>query len=215
MAEAKEEFAKPRARMVERQIAARGISDPALLAAMRAVPRHRFVAPEIARHAYEDRPLPIGADQTISQPYIVALMIDAAELGPGDRVLEIGAGSGYAAAVMGMMADKVFAIERHEELAAAARRRIAELGFGNVEIVCGDGTRGLPEHAPFDAILVAAAGARVPEALRDQLAEGGRLVMPVGRRDVQKLVRIERTPRGFAERDLGGVRFVPLIGDPD
>jgi len=208
------DFAARRAEMVERQVAARGIRDPHLLAAMRAVPREAFVPPALAGHAYEDSPLPIEADQTISQPYIVALMIEAAGIAPGGRVLEIGAGSGYAAAVIGRIAGEVIAVERHGELAALAAARMARLGYGNVRIVEGDGSSGLPEEAPFDAILAAASGSHVPESLKRQLAIGGTLVMPIGEPGaVQSLVAVTREAKeSYRTRDLGPVRFVPLIG---
>jgi protein-L-isoaspartate(D-aspartate) O-methyltransferase len=208
------DFAAERERMVARQIAARGIADPRLLAAMRKVPREAFVPDHLRARAFDDSPLPIGAGQTISQPYIVALMIEAARLEPGDRVLEIGAGSGYAASVMAELADRVFAVERHAVLAERAAARIERLGYANVSIVVGDGTEGLPDEAPFDAILVAATGPEVPEVLLEQLAEGGRLVMPVGAaHGLQSLIRMTRLgPERFERADLGGVRFVPLIG---
>ncbi|MDQ6679455.1 MAG: protein-L-isoaspartate(D-aspartate) O-methyltransferase, partial [Pseudomonadota bacterium] len=166
--------------MVARQIAGRGITDRRVLEAMRRVPREQFVAPELRRDACADSPLPIGAGQTISQPYIVALMAEAAEIGAGDRVLEVGAGSGYASAVLSLIAAKVYAIERHPSLCDAAQQRLERLGYRNVELRCGDGSVGWPDAAPFDAILVAAGGPKVPAALRQQLAPGGRLVMPVG-----------------------------------
>jgi len=207
------DFAELRERMVSRQIAARGIADPALLAAMRAVPREAFVAKDYACAAYDDRPLPIEAQQTISQPYIVALMIDAAEIGGADHVLEIGAGSGYAAAVIGQIAKSVVAIERHHQLAELAAGRMQRLGCANVRIVKGDGSRGWPEDAPFDAILAAASGSHVPQALIDQLKPGGRLVMPLGGRwSIQSLVKLTKRDDGTVEREeLGAVRFVPLI----
>jgi protein-L-isoaspartate(D-aspartate) O-methyltransferase len=199
--------------MVDSQIAARGVRDPNVLDAMRAVPRERFVPEPLGEFAYEDTPLPIEAGQTISQPYIVAHMIEAAAIGPGDRVLEIGAGPGYAAAVMSRIADAVFAIERHPSLAKLARERMAGLGYGNVEIRTGDGTQGWPEAAPFDAILVAAGGPSVPQPLCRQLAIGGRLVMPVGDANQQRLIRVtRRAEEEFEQDDLGDVRFVPLIG---
>lgn len=208
------DFAAERETMVRQQIAGRGIRDSRLLEAFRAVPRERFVPRGVSELAYEDGPLPIESGQTISQPYIVALMIEAAGIASGDKVLEIGAGSGYAAAVMSRIAGKVFAIERHAELAALARERMERLGYGNVRIVEGDGTGGLPDEAPFDAILCAASGSHVPEALRRQLAVGGVLVMPIGEPDaVQRLVRVARRGEAdFDEEDLGPVRFVPLIG---
>jgi protein-L-isoaspartate(D-aspartate) O-methyltransferase len=199
--------------MVERQIRRRGIDAPDLLAAFREVPREEFLPEGLREFAYEDGPLPIGEGQTISQPYIVALMIDAAAVGPGQRVLEVGAGSGYAAAVMSRIAGEVFAIERHEPLAREAAERIDRLGYDNVSIICGDGSKGLPDEAPFDAILVAAGGDRVPKPLKQQLAIGGRLVIPVGGENMQSLLCITRTSeRDWTEHDLGGVRFVPLIG---
>jgi protein-L-isoaspartate(D-aspartate) O-methyltransferase len=208
------DFTSLREDMVTRQIAGRGIRGSHLLAAMREVPREAFVPEDVTALAYEDGPLPIGAGQTISQPYIVALMIEAAGVKPGDRVLEIGAGSGYAAAVMGRIAEEVVAIERHAGLAEQAAGRLRRLGYGNVEIVTGDGSGGCPDRAPFDAILAAASGSHVPPALRAQLAIGGRLVMPVGAPGgVQELVRVTRlSADDYREDGLGGVRFVPLIG---
>lgn len=208
-------FAARREQMVERQLAARGIRDPHLLKAMREVPREAFVPAALADHAYEDSPLPIEADQTISQPYIVALMIEAAGIAPGDKVLEIGAGSGYAAAVIGRIAERVIAIERHGELAALAEARMRRLGYDNVRIVHGDGSAGLAEEAPFAAILAAASGSHVPEILKRQLAIGGTLVMPIGEPGaVQSLVRMTRVDgETYRTGDLGPVRFVPLIGE--
>jgi protein-L-isoaspartate(D-aspartate) O-methyltransferase len=211
------DFAELRERMVERQIAARGIRDPAILDAFRQVRREEFVASKYGRQVYGDHPLPIEAGQTISQPYIVALMIEAAAIKPGNRVLEVGAGSGYAAAVMSRIAAEVIAIERKPELVAVATERMQRLGYHNVTIVEGDGTRGCPAHAPFDAILAAASGSHVPQPLVDQLVAGGRLVMPVGSQAwAQQLVKITKLAGGRTEReDLGGVRFVPLIGAQD
>jgi protein-L-isoaspartate(D-aspartate) O-methyltransferase len=208
------DFAASRDRMVE-TIAGRGVSDPGVLAAMRDTPREMFVDPELRPYAYEDRPLSIGDRQTISQPYIVALMIDAAKLKPGDRVLEIGTGSGYAAAVMRRLAARVYTVERHASLAEAARRRFAELGLDNIETRIGDGSLGWPEAAPFDAILVAASGPEFPDALKRQLAPDGRLVMPVGP-EVHRQTLSRLTRRGADEDridDLGPVAFVPLIGE--
>ncbi|QCB55713.1 protein-L-isoaspartate(D-aspartate) O-methyltransferase [Sphingopyxis sp. PAMC25046] len=199
--------------MVDYQVAARGVRDPHVLNAMREVPRERFVPEPLAEFAYEDTPLPIEAGQTISQPYIVALMLEAAEIQPEDRVLEIGVGSGYAAAVMSRIARRVHAIDRHEELTNLARSRMADLGYDNVVIRSGDGTQGWPENAPFDVILVAAGGPAVPEPLREQLALGGRLVIPVGDAGEQRLMRLTRIDEeSFVEDDLGAVRFVPLVG---
>jgi protein-L-isoaspartate(D-aspartate) O-methyltransferase len=190
-----------------------GIADPRVLAAMAEVPRERFVEPGDTPYAYDDGPLPIAAGQTISQPYIVALMIEAAGIGPDARVLEVGAGSGYAAAVIGRLAREVIALERHRTLADQAAARIAALGYGNVRILHADGATGWPAEAPYDAILAAAAPERVPEALKAQLAEGGRLVLPVGgEHQVQRLLRLTRTGGGFEQHDLGPVRFVPLVG---
>lgn len=203
-----------REQMVRAHIAARGIRDPAVLAAFRAVPREAFLPPELHEFAYQDAPLPIEQGQTISQPYIVALMTAALELGPGDRVLEIGTGSGYAAAILGRIAREVDTVERHEALAEGAACRLAEQGLANVRVHHGDGSLGWSERAPYDAIVVAAGGPGVPRALLDQLAPGGRLVMPVGEgRELQKLVRVTRCPDGsLATEDLGDVRFVPLVG---
>ncbi|HEX9965878.1 MAG TPA: protein-L-isoaspartate(D-aspartate) O-methyltransferase [Allosphingosinicella sp.] len=208
------DFAAQREQMVRQQIAGRGIEGVRLLDAFRSVPREAFVPEAVRGFAYEDGPLPIEAGQTISQPYIVALMLAAAEVAPGDKILEIGAGSGYAAAVMGRIAEEVIAVERHFELVALARGRMERLGYGNVRIVQRDGTAGLPEEAPFHAIVCAASGSHVPDALRRQLAVGGVLVMPLGEPDsVQRLVRVtRRTADEFDEEDLGPVRFVPLIG---
>lgn len=202
-----------RARMVSDQIAARGVRDLRVLDAMSSLPRDLFVPQALAGQAYADCALPIGAGQTISQPYIVALMAEAAAVGRQDRVLEVGAGSGYAAAVLGRLAARVWAVERVPALARAAAERLVALGMDNVEIVAGDGTVGLPEHAPFDAILAAAGGPAVPEALEAQLAEGGRLVMPVGDRASQMLVKVTRRGEAYAREELGEVRFVPLIGE--
>lgn len=209
------DFERLRERMVERQIAARGIRDPRLLDAFRQVPREAFVSAEQGDRAYGDHPLSIGQGQTISQPYIVALMIAAAQIGPGDHVLEVGAGSGYAAAVISRIVRQVIAIERKHELVEDARMRIARLGYDNITLVEGDGTRGWPKAAPYDAILAAAAGSEVPEALVDQLVSGGRLVMPIGSRAwTQQLVKLTKLGDGRTEREnLGEVRFVPLIGD--
>jgi protein-L-isoaspartate(D-aspartate) O-methyltransferase len=208
------DFSEQRERMVERQIAARGVRDPRVLAAMRAVPRERFVPPEAEEFAYSDSPLSIGEGQTISQPYIVALMAAAAGLEGHERVLEIGTGSGYGAAVLARLAADVFTIERHPELARTASHRLADSGFANVHVVEGDGTLGLRAHAPFDAIIVTAGGPRPPPALLDQLAVGGRMIIPVGEnRQTQALLRVRRVSQErFEEEDLGAVRFVPLIG---
>lgn len=201
--------------MVATQIAARGIRNPALLAAMCEVPRVAFVPAMWRDCAYDDAPLPIGHGQTISQPYIVALMLEAAAIDPSDRVLEIGAGSGYATAIASLLARYVYAVERHRALAAQARERLQALGYaGNVELRCGDGSGGWPEAAPFDVIVVSAGAPRVPSALRAQLGPGGRLVLPVGPEPrAQRLLKIVRTSAThFDEEALCNVRFVPLIG---
>src|SRR5215218_2696326 len=205
------DFAELRERMIRRQIESRGVTHPVILEAFRQVPREEFVDDEHRQWAYDDSPLPIEAGQTISQPYIVALMIEAAAIGPGDKVLEVGAGSGYAAAVISRIAERVIAIERHGELVQIARQRMARLGYDNVRIIQGDGTRGCADEAPFDAILAAASGSHVPKPLVDQLAPGGRLVMPVGDPGfVQELVKVTKRPDGTtSQENLGGVRFVP------
>jgi protein-L-isoaspartate(D-aspartate) O-methyltransferase len=209
------DLADARERMIERQVADRGLGDARLLDALRQTPRELFVPEGLREFAYDDTPLPIEAGQTISQPYIVALMIDAARVQPGDRALEVGTGSGYAAAVLARLAAGVHTIERHADLAETARSRLAQLGLANVEAHVGDGTRGWIEAAPYDVILVAAGGPAIPQALKDQLDLGGRLVMPVGERSgEQRLVRVTRTgAKHFEEDDLGGVVFVPLIGE--
>ena len=209
------DFAELRERMIRRQLESRGIKDVAILEAFREVPREAFVSSDYAAAAYDDHPLPIEAGQTISQPYIVALMIEAAEIGTGDKVLEVGAGSGYAAAVMSRIAREVVAIERQHDLVEVARERLRRLGYGNVKIVEGDGTRGYPDEAPFEAVLAAASGSHVPNPLIDQLAPGGRLVMPVGDPSwVQELVKVTKHADGkTTQENLGGVRFVPLIGE--
>lgn len=203
-----------RAGMVENQIAARGVKDSAVLAAMERVPRERFVAPEMVEFAYEDSPLPIDEEQTISQPYVVAVMSEALELAEDDRVLEIGTGSGYAAAVLAQIAAEVYTVERHRALAESAERRFSELGYDNVHVRHGDGTLGWEEHAPYDAIVVAAGGRKIPEALKAQLAPGGRLVIPTGPTPrTQELVRARRQNGDLVRENLGAVRFVPLIGE--
>ena len=208
-----EDLAQRRDRMVASQIVDRGVRAPAVLDAMREVPRERFVEADMAEFAYEDAPLAIGQGQTISQPYIVAAMIEAAEVGVGDVVLEVGAGSGYATAVLSRIAAHVCAIERHEALARSARRRLEALGYLNVDLVVGDGSQGWPGGRLFDAILVSAAGPDVPPSLKAQLAAGGRLVMPVGDSGHQRLVKLtRREPDRFDRLDIAGVSFVPLIG---
>jgi protein-L-isoaspartate(D-aspartate) O-methyltransferase len=203
-----------RERMVRRQIEARDVRDPRVLKAMREVPRHLFVPQSLQSRAYADTPLPIGHNQTISQPYIVAFMSEALELKAGQRVLEIGTGSGYQAAVLAELASEVYSIEIVEPLAKQAEERLKELGYSNIKLRVGDGYRGWPEAAPFDAIMVTAAPDHVPPALIEQLAEGGRLVLPVGR-FFQNLVRIRRTPEGPRRESLLPVRFVPMTGEAE
>jgi len=209
------DFSREREAMVERHLKRRGITEPHIVEAFLAVPREEFVSPEYAHLAYGDHPLPIEAGQTISQPYIVALMVQAAGIKAGDRVLEVGAGSGYAAAVISRIAGQVIAIERQHDLVDVARQRLERLGYDNVEIVEGDGTRGWPDQAPFDAILAAASGSHVPRPLVEQLAPAGRLVMPVGDPGwVQQLIKVTKNDDGtLLQQDLGEVRFVPLIGE--
>ena len=200
-----------RLRMVAEQIEARGIRAPEVLAALRAVPRHRFVPAEVRASAYDDGPLPIGHGQTISQPYVVAFMTDAARVKAGDRVLEIGTGSGYQAAVLDAIGARVWSIEIVPALADWARQALQATGASRVVVRAGDGTGGWPEEAPFDAIVVTAAPAEVPQALLDQLRVGGRLVIPVGS-GAQELVRYTRTETGFDREPLLPVRFVPMTG---
>jgi protein-L-isoaspartate(D-aspartate) O-methyltransferase len=209
------QFAAEREAMVERQLKRRGIHGAQVLDAFRTVPREAFVGPELAHMAYEDHPLPIEARQTISQPYIVALMIEAAGICGSDSVLEVGAGSGYAAAVMSQIAGRVIGIERQHILVEVARERMIRLGYDNVEIFEGDGTKGWPGAAPYDAIVVAASGSHVPNSLIEQLKPGGRIVMPLGDPGwVQTLVKLVKREDGSVQQsDLGGVRFVPLIGE--
>jgi protein-L-isoaspartate(D-aspartate) O-methyltransferase len=207
-------FETARRRMVDDDLAGRGVRDPRVLAAMAAVPRERFVEPRHAAEAYADRPLPIGDGQTISQPLIVALMAEALALRPGDRVLEVGTGSGYAAAVLGLLAGEVHTVERHPALAATARARLAGLGYHRVHVHDGDGTRGWTAAAPYDAVLVSAGGALLPEPLVEQVGVGGRLIIPLGAEEgCQRLYRFRRLAAGrWARDDLGAVRFVPLVG---
>lgn len=212
VAPTEDEFAVQRAEMVEKQLRRRGVTDARVLAAMGTVRREDFVPKEFRRRAYDDAPLPIGEGQTISQPYIVAAMTAALHLAGDERVLEIGTGCGYQAAILSELANTVFTVESRSELASAAAARLERLGYANVHVHCGDGTLGLPEFAPFDAILVAAAAPAVPEPLRVQLAEGGRLILPVGDDQDQELRYIERQGNSFLTRSLEGCRFVPLVG---
>ncbi|MFO7963406.1 MAG: protein-L-isoaspartate(D-aspartate) O-methyltransferase [Desulfobacterales bacterium] len=208
------DFETLRNKMIEYHLKARGVDDPAVLNAMKEVPREKFVPDHLSEFAYEDSPLPIGEGQTISQPYIVAAMTLYLEVAENDRVLEIGTGSGYAAAVLSRLVKQVFTIERHESLITAAKERFSELGFDNVEVIYGDGTLGLPEKAPFDAILVTAGAPHIPEPLKQQLAVGGRMVIPVGGSSrAQELMRVRRNSEDdFSREELASVRFVPLVG---
>src|SRR4051794_35609106 len=209
------DFASLRRTMVERQVAARGVRSPLVLDAMRQVPREAFLPDSLNEFAYEDSPLPIEAEQTISQPYIVAYMIEALGLEGGERVLEIGTGFGYAAAVLSRVAGEVYSVERIGQLAERAAATLSELGYDNIHILHGDGTRGWSEHAPYDAIAVAAGGPSVPDSLKRQLKVGGRLVMPVGTDPrAQELVRVRRvSATEYESEDIADVRFVPLIGE--
>jgi protein-L-isoaspartate(D-aspartate) O-methyltransferase len=208
----KKEYAEQCAEMIEKQLRRRGVVDAAVLAAMMAVPRHEFVPVEMRSRAYGDLPLPIGSGQTISQPYMVAAMTAALKLQPNDRVLEIGTGCGYHAAVLSRLAKDVFSIERRPELASAASNTLLRLGYANAHVHCGDGTLGLPELGPFNAILVAAAAPAVPKPLLLQLADGGRMILPVGNTEHQELQFIERHGDAFPKKLLEGCRFVPLVG---
>lgn len=207
-------YVNERLNMVRDQIERRGVRDPKVLEAMRTVPRHLFVPKTMRYEAYDDRPLPIGQAQTISQPYIVAYMTEALELKGGEKVLEIGTGSGYQAAVLSRIAGEVYTIERIPELMEQAQRRFAELGYDNIHCLVGDGTRGWDSQAPFQAIIATAGGPRIPQPLTEQLASGGVLVMPVGQDEYgQTLIRITREPSGdFRQEILMGVAFVRLIG---
>ena len=204
-------FTLARQQMVERQLRARGIRDERLLSAMAQVPRHDFVEPRYREQAYEDHPLPIGAGQTVSQPYIVALMLELLQLEPSSKVLEIGTGSGYQTALLAKLASHVYSVERHPELAREAQGTLSRLGLGNVTLAVGDGSQGLPEHAPFDAIIVSAAAAQIPPPLFEQLREGGRMIIPVGPSDVQELQLVRKREGKPLITVLEGCRFVPLI----
>jgi len=206
------EFLEQRRSMVDEQIRERGVASPRLLEALLAVPRHLFVSEEYLAGAYTDQPLPIGEGQTISQPFMVAAMTEALELTGAERVLEVGTGSGYQAAVLSLLAGEVYTVESHASLAVAARRRLARLGYSNVHVYISDGTLGLPAAAPFDAIVVTAAAPRVPPPLAEQLAEGGRLVIPVGQADQQELLQVRKTAGQTTSRVLHYCRFVPLVG---
>jgi protein-L-isoaspartate(D-aspartate) O-methyltransferase len=206
-------FEENRMKMVDSHLIPRGIIDQKVLRSMLTVPRHLFVPDQLKEFAYEDRPLPIAAGQTISQPYIVAMMVQALELKTPARVLEIGTGSGYGAAVLAKIATAVFTVERHQSLADEARQRLADLNYDNIKIKVGDGSEGWVEEAPFEGIVVAAAAPDIPRTLLNQLATCGYLVIPVGEREWQELLRIRRNPDGsYITENLGAVRFVPLIG---
>jgi protein-L-isoaspartate(D-aspartate) O-methyltransferase len=215
-AQARDSFEDARQAMVARQLQRRDITDPRVLVAMGTVPRHRFVPEDMASRAYGDYPLPIGEDQTISQPYIVALMTQWAEVAPGDKVLEVGTGSGYQAAVLAELAEKVFSIEIRPELARQAAAHLKDLGYGRVQVRSGDGYQGWPEAAPFDAVLVTAATPRVPPALTAQLKEGGRLVIPLGPSGgAQTLVQYRKVKGKLVQKASLAVRFVPLVRPPE
>jgi protein-L-isoaspartate(D-aspartate) O-methyltransferase len=198
--------------MVEKQIRDRGICDQGVLDAMLRVPRHEFISQDQWQMAYNDHPVPIGAGQTISQPYIVAITLQALSLKQSDVVLEVGTGSGYQTALLAELCQHVYSVELHESLATRAKNTLAQLGYSNVAIVVGDGTQGLPQYAPYDAIAVAAAARELPQALLDQLREGGRLVMPVGFPEIQQLQLIRKQSGMPVVTVLEGCRFVPLIG---
>jgi protein-L-isoaspartate(D-aspartate) O-methyltransferase len=198
--------------MVERQIEARGIHNPRVLAAMREIPRHLFIPPPYDQSAYDDNPLPIGGGQTISQPYIVAVMTELLHPERSDNVLEIGAGSGYQAAILSRLVHRLTTIERIPAVATLARNNLRLLGIDNVEVFEGDGTQGYPLNAPYNGIIITAATPEIPKTLIDQLTDGGRLVAPVGERDVQELVTLEKRGDRMISESHGGVRFVPLIG---
>jgi len=207
-----ERFAAQRRVMVEEQLRSRGIRDPRVLEAMERVPRHEFVAPEYEAQVYEDHPIPIGSGQTVSQPYIVAAMLESLKLSPGDVVLEVGTGSGYQTALLSQLAARVYSIERHPELAEEAGGRLESLGYNNVIVFVGDGSQGLPEYAPFDAITVGAAAPRIPEPLFQQLRNGGRMILPVGTSESQELWLVTKEDGAPNVTRMEACRFVPLIG---
>ncbi len=206
------DYAKARERMVEEQLIGRGISDPRVLQAMAKVPRHLFLESQLWHRAYEDHPLPIGANQTISQPYIVALMVEALQLTGTERVLEIGTGSGYAAAVLSELCGQVYSVETVEDLVLKARALLGRLGYGNVSVLMGDGTLGWEEYSPYDAILISAAAPCIPRPLLQQLKNPGYLVLPMGEQELQTLVRIRKDQNGIREDYLGECHFVKLKG---
>ncbi|MGH9356109.1 MAG: protein-L-isoaspartate(D-aspartate) O-methyltransferase [Terriglobia bacterium] len=210
--EALRPFELDRQRMVQVQIRRRGVRDERVLEALRRVPRHEFVPAKFLEFAYEDRPLPIGETETISQPYMVAAMSEAAAVQPGDKVLEVGCGSGYQAAILAFLGAQVFSMERNPALADSARARLARLGYGDVIVICGDGSEGYAPAAPYGAIVVAAGSPQTPPALLDQLAEGGRMVIPVGGLTGQQLQLLHKSASGISVRDLDLCQFVPLVG---
>ena len=213
---AKDEYKRERREMVEQQIRARGVDDDSVLRAMMKVPRHKFVPETLAKHAYVDSPLPIGLNQTISQPFIVAYMTEAADISKKDKVLEIGTGSGYQAAILGELAKEVYTIEIIPELAERSSKVLQQLGYQNVFVKTGNGYLGIPEQAPFDAIVVTAAPDEIPQALIDQLAVNGKMVIPVGNtnQEMQEMVVIKKTKKGVTEKRTMQVRFVPMTGKP-
>src|SRR5579863_2672022 len=205
-------YVTQRRNMVESQLRARGIHDERVLAAMRHVPRHEFVSEEYRGQVYEDHPIPIGEEQTLSQPYIVAIMLQALTLDSGDAVLEIGTGSGYQTALLSELTRQVYSIERHASLARSAQATLVRLGYTNVKVLLGDGSHGLPDRAPFDAIVVSAAAPQIPLPLFEQLREGGRMVIPVGPAHAQELRRVRKHEGQPVVTSMEGCRFVPLIG---
>ena len=206
-------FERDRWAMVENQLRRRGIHDEKLLQVMAEVPRHEFIPEAYRKDAYEDRPVPIGEEQTISQPYIVAAMISALQITTESKVLEVGTGTGYQAAILSRLAAQVFTVERHSTLAAEAQRVFQRLGYSNITVILGDGGRGLPEYAPYDRVIVAAAAPTIPEPLLLQLDEGGRMIIPVGSPDIQVLRLVRKSQGEFFTSDLEGCRFVPLLGE--
>ncbi|MBM7557387.1 protein-L-isoaspartate(D-aspartate) O-methyltransferase [Halanaerobacter jeridensis] len=201
-------------KMIKQHLIPRGIKNERVLAAFKKVPREEFVPPEIEAEAYQDRPLPIGEGQTISQPYIVAEMIQALEPTPGDKILEIGTGSGYAAAVLAEIVETVYGVERHQSLVDEAQTRLTRLNYDNVKLEVGDGTIGWAENAPYDGILVSAAAPEIPNSLVEQLVKGGYLVIPIGTKNIQQLYQIKKIEDDkITKKELGRVRFVPLLGE--